>query len=130
MASLKKEIQMPVADVSDLLVYAQLDAEIKKLEAQKAEVAGRIKLTVMGIPDYDHAAKYVWANIIRTSHRVTNEIDQMAAFEAFKKPKLRALLFPTGIQFKPGADKPLAEAHGLLLKTWSENPVIEITKNK
>jgi hypothetical protein len=128
MASLKKEIQQLVANPADLLLYTRLDSEIKALEAQKAEVAGRIKLTVMGIPDYDHAAKYVWANIIRTSHRVTNEIDQMAAFEAFKKPKLRALLFPTGIQFKPGSDKPLAEAHGLLLRQWGENPVIEVIK--
>jgi hypothetical protein len=128
MASLKKEIQMPVADVSDLMLYTRLDSEIKALEAQKAEVAGRIKLTVTGLEGYDFGARYNWGNIIRTSHRVENSLDQLATYKAMKSPKLRDLLFPSAVAFKPGSDKPLAEAHGLLLRQWGENPVIEVIK--
>jgi hypothetical protein len=127
-ANLKKEIQVPVADVSDLMLYTRLDSEIKALEKAKAEVAGRIKLTVTGLEGYDFGARYNWGNIIRTSHRVENSLDQLATYKAMKSPKLRDLLFPSAVAFKPGSDKPLAEAHGLLLRQWGENPVIEVIK--
>lgn len=126
MAKAKEVIQLTLGNTDILTQYLMLDAQIKALEKAKAQLAGEIKATIVLIDGYDRTKKYEFDHLIRTSHRLTNELNQVQTFAAFKRPALRDVLFPTAVEFRAGKDKALAGAHGLLIRQYGESPVIEV----
>jgi hypothetical protein len=126
MAAKKKIVQLSLGNTDSVKKYLKIDRLIKKLTERKEKLADEIKTTIVLIDGYDKAKKYEFDKLIRTSHRVDNELNQIQTFAAFKKPALRDVLFPTAVTFAAGKDKALAEKHGLLIRKYGNSPVIEV----
>lgn len=102
--------------------YAEIDARIKQLEAEKDALKAAIH-NRLG-PLFDPTKSYKCNNFTFTARELW-DCDQQATFAAMEKAATRKILYPSAILFKPGKDKDLAKQYKLLTMTYS-NPVISV----
>lgn len=121
----KEIIELNVAQFRDVDLYMYLDAEIKRLEAMKAELkADYVKvLEPVWMPDCTYKA-----GPLTFTARQTVDVNQMNAYKAFSDPALRDKLFPKILEFKAGKDKVSLTKLGLADTSWSA-PVLSIKRD-